>query len=333
MRVLVVKLSSLGDILHALPAVAELHRQLPAEIHWAVQPEGVGLVELFDCVEKIFSIPRRGGPAARWRAVADLRAERYDLVVDLQGLLKSAVVSRLVRAPRRIGPSFHREGSRFFYSALAGPRNKNRHAVEECMDLLDFLGLSRPATPFYPLRLPPAPEGLKPASPVPRIAIAPLSRWSSKNWPLEHFASLARQLYEEFKAELHITGAAADRDAAEKLRILAAVPMANHCGTHSLGQTCALLKRMDVLVANDSGPVHMAAAVGTPCVVMFGPTLPDRTGPYGEGHRVLRLDNCPPCRSRHCLKKESICLTELPPELALRSVREVLENGRDEKRR
>lgn len=324
MRILIVKLSSLGDLLHALPTAAELHRQCPAQIHWAVHSENAGLVALFSCVERILPIPRRGWLRERRMAFASLRRESYDLVVDLQGLLKSALVTRLARTSRRIGPSFHREGSRLLYSDVAGPRNKHRHAVEECLDVLEHLGLQRPASPRFPLRLPDLPDGPGAAGAALRIAIAPRSRWPSKNWPLGHFAALARRIVDELGAELHLIGGAGDRPAAEAVIRQAGVCARNHCGEHNLGQTCALLARMDALVANDSGPVHMAAAVGTPCVVLFGPTLPDRTGPFGAGHRVLRLGNCPPCRAKRCRRGEAICLSQLPPEQALAAVREVL---------
>ena len=324
MRILIVKLSSLGDTLHALPTVAELKRQTGAEIHWAVQPEFLGMVELFACVDRVLQIPRKGNLRKRLRALRALRAESYDLVVDLQGLLKSAIVARFARSPRRIGPSFHREGSRIWYTEIAGLRDKSRHAVEECMDVLDLLGYERPMYTSFPLTMPELPE-FSPSVPYPRIAIAPRSRWRSKDWPVAHFAALARRLTLDLGAEIHLIGSAADRSTAETLASLADVPTQNHCGEHSLGQTCALLARMDALVSNDSGPMHMAAVVGTPCVVLFGPTLPGRTGPYGPGHRILRLGNCPPCRSKTCRRGEAVCLSQLAPGLVFEAVREVIE--------
>lgn len=325
MRILIVKLSSMGDILHALPTAAELKRQLGAEIHWAVQPEFAGLVACFACVDRVVALPRRGTWGTRRAAVAALRAETYDLVIDLQGLLKSAVVARLARTRRRIGPSFHREGARIFYTEVAGKRNKERHAVEECLDVLERLGLERPATSRFPLDLPDMSTavGLGPGL---RVAIAPLSRWATKNWPLAHFAEVARRLVVELGAEVHVVGGASDRPVAERLTELAGVPMRNHCGEHDIAQTGGLLARMDLLVSNDSGPMHLAAALGVPCVVPFGPTLPGRTGPYGPGHRTLRLGNCPPCRSRVCRRGDSICLTQLSPDLVFGFVRGVLES-------
>ncbi len=293
-------------------------------LHWAVHPEFSNLVELFEGVERVVRIPRRQGLRA-WRgAVAELRGESYDLVVDLQGLLKSAIVARLARSPRRIGPSFHREGSHLLYTEVAGPRNKGRHAVEECMDVLERLGLQRPGTPSFPLRLPEGPEGVRTGSP--RIAIAPLSRWRTKNWPSAHFAELMRRMDAELQAELHLVGGPSDKTPADQLIAESGVSARNHCGEYTLGQSCALLKSMDLLVCNDSGPMHMAAAVGTPCVALFGPTLPDRTGPYGPGHRVLRAGNCSPCRSSRCRLHESTCLTRLVPETVFQTVRDVLDN-------
>lgn len=324
MRILIVKLSSMGDTLHALPAAAELKRQLGAELHWVVQPEFAALVTRFACVDRVLCWPRRGGWSGRRAALTALRAQPYDLVVDLQGLLKSAIVARLARSPRRIGPSFHREGSRWFYTQTAGARDKNRHAVDECLDVLDALGLERPASPQFPLSLPEVDIGAGPAT-GPRVAIAPLSRWATKNWPLEHFAEVARRLVADFDAELHGIGGPADAPAVARLAELAGVPVRNHCGEHDLAQTGGLLRHMDLLLSNDSGPMHLAAAVGTPCVVPFGPTLPGRTGPYGPGHRVLRLGNCPPCRSRVCRRGRAVCLAELAPDLVFAATRELLE--------
>ena len=323
MRIVIIKLSSMGDTLHALPTVAAIKEHLGAEIDWVVQPEFAPLVRCFAPVDRVLLWPRSGSWQVRRQALGELRAVRYDLAIDLQGLLKSAFVTRLSQAGRRIGPSFHREGALLFYNLVAGRRNKQRHAIEECMDVLDLLDIPRPATPQFPLNLPeirldPAPAGVR------RVAIAPLSRWPSKNWPLTHFAAVARHLVNECNLELHGIGGPDDAAAVEEMMRLAGVPMRNHCGSYSLAESGSLLREMDLLLTNDSGPMHLAVAVGTPCVALFGPTLPDRTGPYGEGHRVLRLDNCPPCRRRDCQRPRTICLADLPPEMVIDTVREVL---------
>ena len=318
MRVLVVKLSSLGDALHALPAVAELKAQLGAEVHWAVQPAFAALVRRFACVDEVLEVPRPSDLAGFLRALRALRTRRYDLVVDLQGLMKSALVARAARAPRRIGPSFAREGSRLFYHELAGHRDKSRHAVEECLDIVRHLGLAMPAEPRFPLDVPaidldalaPLPGG------GPRIAVAPASRWASKNWPEAHFAAFVRLAVERHAARVYLVGGGGDAPLAERIVAAAGVPAANLCGRLSLAESLGALARCEALLTNDSGPMHMAAALGVRCVALFGPTLPGRTGPYGARHVVLRVEGCPPCHRRICPKGTKACLHAITPAMA-----------------
>lgn len=316
MKILVIKLSSMGDVLHALPTAAELKRQTGAELHWAVHPAFAKLVHCFSCVDRTIEIPRHGNLADHRRAINILRETHYDLVVDLQGLLKSAIVARLARASRRVGPSFHREGSRLFYNAVPKLILPRRHAVDECLDTLAVLGLQRPEAPAFPLE---APE-VDPGQGEIHVAIAPLSRWKTKNWPLESFAEAARILYEERGATTHILGGGAESSVAEELMRLAGVPMRNHCGEYDLPHSLGLLARVGCLLTNDSGPMHLAAAVGTPCVAIFGPTDPIRTGPYGSKHLVLQSKVCPPCHKRECARKDHACMKAVTPLQAARAV-------------
>ena len=328
-QILVVKLSSLGDILHALPVVAALQRELDAEIDWAVQPAFAGLVESFACVTNVIRTPRPSDLVGYFRAIRMIRRKRYDVVLDLQGLLKSAIVSRAARAPRVIGPSFAREGSRFFYSELSSPlcRKRSRHAVDELFDFLGKFSVPIPEKAAFPLRLPEAfPDewGKDVANESgPRIAIAPFSRWTTKNWPAGHFSALCRLLSARYKARLYLIGGAGDRTAAQAIADEAGVPVANLCGKLSLLQSAALLRVCTVLVTNDSGPMHLSVAVGTPCVALFGPTSPNRTGPYGSSHTVLQatgLPSCCPCHSRSCGLKSGICLHSISPEMVLSAI-------------
>lgn len=317
MKILVVKLSSMGDVLHALPTVAAVQNQTGAEIHWAVHPAFAGLVRTFRCVDQIVEIPRHGNLVDHRHTLRRLREVSYDLALDLQGLLKSALVARCARATKRIGPSFHREGSRLFYSAVPRLIRPRRHAIDECLDVLPLLGLKRPAAPEFPILVPDIPLGERTG---PRVAIAPLSRWDTKNWPLERFAAAARILQRDHHAEIHLLGGPADAEVAHRLAALAGVPVRNHCGEFDIPHSCGLLARMDCLLTNDSGPMHLAAAVGTPCVALFGPTDPGRTGPYGAAHTVLRTGDCPPCRRRQCRRGDHECLAAIAPETAAKAV-------------
>lgn len=319
-RILVIKLSSLGDTLHALPAVAAIHDAWNASIDWCVQPAFAGLVEAFTCVSRVIRTPRPSDLSGYLRTLRALRREHYNLVLDFQGLLKSAIVARAPHADRVIGPSFAREGSSLFYTELAGPRNRQRHAIEECFDFLRKLEIPVPERPQFPLRLPEAePDVWGPQvarEPGPRIALAPYSRWETKNWPAGHFSALLKQLYEQTHARLYLIGGKGDRAGAQAIADAAGVPCANVCGDLSLLQSAALLRACSVLVTNDSGPMHLAVATGTPCVAMFGPTLPERTGPYGPANIVLRAPSLPsgcPCRHRTCKRGDGACLRDIGP--------------------
>jgi len=143
MRILIVKTSSLGDLFHALPTVRSLKTQTGAHIDWVVSNQYTGLVDCFSDVDRAIPFYRKSFFSTFKSFLHDLRLHEYDYIIDLQGLFKSALVTRLARGRRRIGPSFYREGAELFYGEVAGRRDKNRHAVEECMDVIDHLGLER----------------------------------------------------------------------------------------------------------------------------------------------------------------------------------------------
>ena len=282
-RILIIKMSSLGDLFHALPTVHALKCGLGAQVDWVVNDLYVELVRAFTDVDQVIAFPRRrlaAGVRAFRRA---LREREYDLVVDLQGLLKSALVAKWARGARRIGPSFQREGARLFYDEVAGQRNKNRHAVDECLDVVRHLGLPLlPAT--FPVRFP----TVAVAGSRPRVALLPCSRQARKNWPPARFVEVARALQKAIGASLHLLGGPADRAVCAEIAAAAGAGVTDWCGRTSLLEMGGLLREMDLLVTVDSGPMHVAAAVGTPVVAVFGPTHPVRTGPFGDAHIVVQ---------------------------------------------
>lgn len=310
MRVLIVKLSSLGDLFHALPAVHILKTGLGAEIDWVTQKEYVELVQCFTDVDRVIPFYRRSFFANKKRFLHELRLHEYDYIIDLQGLLKSAVTARLARGRKRIGPSFCREGSRLFYSAVAGKCNRDRHAVEQNLDVVRYLGLDQTA-PQFPVQFPARDAVGK----RPLLAILPESRWSTKNWPIQCFVDLAIRLREARGVSVVLLGGSKDTVACAEIECKLDGAAINLAGKTSLVEMGSLLKEVDLLIANDSGPVHMAAAVGTPALVIFGPTDPERTGPFGERHRVVSASiACQPCFSRTCSRGDIPCLTGVTPE-------------------
>lgn len=309
-RILVVKLSSLGDLFHALPAVHCLKVGLQATVDWVVHPAYQELVACFTDVNRVIPLSREicsGTLAADVRA---LRAEPYDLIVDLQGILKSALVARLARGNRRIGPSFHREGSRLFYQAIAGPRDKDRHAVDENLDVVRHLGLPV-LPPVFPVEFPMQLMG----EPEPRVALIPFSRWPSKNWPVSSFVQAGRDLQEHANASIFLIGGLAEAAACASMEKEFKGRAINLAGKLSLPQLGGVLQAMNLVIANDSGPMHMAASLGTPVLAVFGPTAKGRTGPYGKGHRVAAGKlRCQPCFSRRCKFKDGGCLHAVAPD-------------------
>jgi heptosyltransferase I len=287
-QALIVKTSSLGDLFHAMPAALSLCRGLSADLDWVVNEEYADLLRGFEAIRTVIPFPRRrfrhGAPAF----LDALRRTPYDLVVDLQGLQRSALISRFARARRRIGPSFCREGAGVWFREIAGPKNKRRHAVEECLDTIRYLGL-----PVLDEPLPLAYPAPAPLPGQPFVAVAPASRWPTKNWPPDAAAEALRSILECTGASAVLVGGPAESEVCAEIVARLGRPAVSLAGRTSLVQLAGLLASADLLIAVDSGPVHVAAALGTPVLGLYGITDPARTGPWGYGHRVIRAEGAP----------------------------------------
>lgn len=326
MQILVVKLSSLGDLFHAVPTVHALRQGLGAAVDWVTQTNYVELVRCFTDVRRVIGFPRRAGRLAWLPFLRDLRYERYDLIVDLQGLMKSALVARFARGNRRIGPSFHREGSRLLYDEVAGARDKRRHAVEETLDVIRHLGLPLPELPVFPVAFPKKPL----ATARPRIALAPCSRWPTKNWPVANFCEVACAIREQTGATFFLLGGQENREVCDAIALALGAGAVNLCGQTSLVEMGSVMAEMDLALTVDSGPMHVAAALGVPVVALFGPTEPARTGPYGAGHRVINVPDaaCPTCFSDRCRRGDLACMERIRPDRVLDIALEIIRAGK-----
>lgn len=282
MRVLIVKMSSLGDLLHALPTVHNLKSATGASIDWVVNREYVALATTFTDVSNVIPVDRRAFFKRLRSLRAELRAEEYDYIVDLQGLVKSAFVARMAIGNRRLGPSFYSEFTNLFYSDVVGPPNRNRHAVEECLDVIRFLNLERTPVTFNV-----AFPSVQLSGGGRSVAIAPLSRRREKDWPLASYVQLAQALQHQQQTTIYLVGSAADRAGCDQIASELSGPVENLAGQTSLVELGGTLEAMNLLVANDSGTLHMAIAAGTPAVGVYITTNPTRTGPYGTLGRAI----------------------------------------------
>ena len=276
-RILVVRLGSMGDILHALPAVALLRRTWPqCVIEWAVHPKWSDLFEGNPLGVNPLYLNRKIA-ASRRAAFARLRVDSYDFVIDFQGLIQSALVSRVARRNAVYG--FHRSLLRewpaaWFYTHAVN--TAEAHVVDRNIALAVAAG-ARPAPVEFPL-----PDG-RPEGDLPArfVLAAPLAGWTSKQWPLEYYAPLARRLDREFGLALVLNGAPA---AEAVLRSLDGVQV--HIS--GIAGLIDATRRATAVVGLDSGPMHLAAALRKPGLALFGPTDPARNGPYGDSLTVLR---------------------------------------------
>ncbi len=308
-RILIVKPSSLGDVVHALPTVNRIRRHWPdAHIAWLINDNLVSLLTNCPLINEVIPFPRRDYCALP-SLFRRLRAGRFDIVVDLQGLLRSGLFTVATGAPRRIGLSDAREGSRMFYNEVIPiPRI---HAVDRYLRAAEHLGC-----PDIPVEFPLGVGG------IPRegwIAINPSARWDTKLWGDERYAQLIRRLPSD---RVVLTDSAAERGRIECI----AQGCRNLAGKTSLPELVDLYARCAVVVTNDSGPMHIAAGVGTPVVAIFGPTDPALTGPYGEQHVILRAGvDCSPCLKGRCFHQPPMeCMTKVTVEQVLAAMQPFL---------
>ncbi len=324
-RVLIIKLSSLGDLFHALPAVSRIKAAWNADIDWLTQPEYTDLVRCFDDVNRVYSFPRRNFARDIIAGSRELRKNAYDYILDMQGLFKSALAGRIAVGRRRIGPSFHREFSRLLYNEIAGAQNRNRHAVDEILDTVRHLGIN-PGPVEFNVSFPSTPEKTS----RPRVAMITRSRWATKNWPAERFIETGNALIHGLQATIYLIGSGDDREFCGVIQSGLGGNCRNLCGCTSLVELGGVIAQMDLVISVDSGPMHMAAAAGVPVVAVFGSTDPIRTGPYTSKSRVITHDDmpCRPCRSRTCLRpeKDIACMNTLPAARVIDSALEILSN-------
>jgi len=306
-KILVIKPSSLGDIVHSLPFLNVLRDSFPkAEIHWIIARGLEGLLEGHPMINKLWIINKddwkrikgAGATIKELRSLfKSLKAERYDIVIDLQGLLRSGILAKATGAPVRIGFKEAREGSRIFYTHTV-KAGKDVHAVDRYLEMAKFLGCDTSEVKFpFPLSFT---SQLSPFSfqlPDKYAVIVPGARWETKRWHPERFGELASML----SIRSVIVGGESDIDIAGIVVKNSGSNAVSIVGKTNLKELIEIMRNARFVVTNDSGPMHIAAALNVPVFAIFGPTNPLRTGPYGKSHVIIRKGlECSPCYRKKC---------------------------------
>ncbi len=312
MDLLLVKMSSLGDVIHTLPLASRLSTGLGCRIHWVVNEALAPLVSQCPDVARVVPFPRHRLVSGFPGFIKELRSHSYEMAVDVQGLLKSALVAYLSASKRRLGLRSAREGASLFYHDLVGTAAIQGHAVDRYMEVANYFGLPD-GLPQFNLALGKN-SGSKRKGRKKLVTISPFARWQSKRWPKERFARVADLIMKSDLAQVIFTGGQEDRRQMDEIVGLMGQRPVDLVGSTDLKEMTGVLRDSDLLLCNDSGPMHLAVAVGCKVVALFGPTSPERTGPYGSGHRVLRNRvDCSPCFRREC-RLDLSCLTGIRVE-------------------
>ncbi len=335
MRILIVRTSALGDVVHALPVLTALRRHLPAaRIAWVVEEAMAPVLAGHPDLDELLVVRLR-----RWRrlSVQGLRElggflsalEGYapEVVLDLMGNHKAGVISALTLADRRIGPARkHRRepSSAVWISQPVVPRGT--HAVDRMLSLLDALGLPAEPADFGGAKLfreePAAARAWLVAHPEPFVLLHPGAGWANKRYPPEWWGQAARLLQAQTGLPTWVAAAQGEEDLAGRVEAsgggaVRTVPAPD------LPTLAALIRRARLMLGGDSGPTHLAHALGTPVLMLMGPTDPERHGPYAASDRALykRLP-CSFCYQR--LEEAKACLLEIPPRRVAERAAELL---------
>jgi heptosyltransferase I len=353
-KILIVKLGSIGDVIHCMPAVARLRRILPgAQLHWLVERYAASILSYARNVDRVIEID-----TVRWRrsllrretwtemrkVLGGLREVRYDAVLDFQGLWKSASIGWLVQAKQVVGwdrPFLREPLSSIFYSRRMNRKARRENVIDEHLRLVEAFLRMHPAWGIQPLEFPP-PESQIEFEPLASdedrswageqvrrhqlrdfILVNPGANWKSKLWPVENYALLIKRLLTERGMHVVISAGPGEQNMGEQIRDQVADPRVA-LFSPTLNRLAALAERAKLFIGPDTGPLHIAAACRTPIVGIYAPTDPVRNGPYSSEDIIVQKNRCGEyCYRRDCGSRR--CITAISVEEVFQAVQKRLE--------
>ncbi len=324
-KILIVKPSSLGDVVHSMPFLYVVKDAFPkAEIHWLIAKGLEGLLEDHPMVKRLWiinkdqwkNLKKIKNTASEFRNLfKKLRDESYDIAIDLQGLLRSGLLTYATRSPLRIGFKEAREASNLFYThKIKG--GKEVHAVDRYLKIASAIGCETEDISF-PMPLIKESDKLKKLKEYVEdyAVIVPGARWKTKKWPPNRFGELASIL----DIKTLIVGSTSDIGISKLIENESNGKALSIAGDTNIKELISIIRNARYVISNDSGPMHIAAAFGTPVVAIFGPTNPVRTGPYGRNHIIVKSDiECTPCYKKNC--KSVKCMDDVSVEKVYKAV-------------
>jgi heptosyltransferase-1 len=322
-RIAIIKPSALGDIAHSLPVLSALRRQFPvSHLAWIVNRGYAPILEGHADLDEVIPFDRAAlrkswikGSVEFGRFLHRLRRQRFDLVIDLQGLFRTGLMTLATGAAVRIGLASAREGAYLGYTHRIDDRDGVRHAVDRYWRVIEALGDAPSQKKFHVPVHDDARQWVQTTLvnyPQPWFAIGVGSRWLTKRWPPEHFADLVKRAQAAFGGTAIFVGAPEEADLAIQAATRLHGPFAQLTGKTTLPQLVAVLAACDVMIANDTGPLHLAVALGRPVVAPYTCTLIEKTGPYQQDANAVGTSIW--CRGSYlktCLRME--CMDELTP--------------------
>jgi lipopolysaccharide heptosyltransferase I len=327
-RIALIKPSALGDIAHTLPVLSALRQLYPrAHITWVVNTLYAPLIHGHPHLNAVLPFNRSAyrKPAAAlaysWHFAKQLKRAKFDLVLDVQGLLRTGIMTATTAAPVRLGFANAREGSRHVYThRITAPNIATLHAVDRYWLMIEALGGGHLTKQFH-LTLDPVAKQTMAVQltglPKPWIAVAPGARWLTKRWPLPAFAELLKRTHDQYRGTVVLVGAPDDIALSSELAQQLAFPVVNLTGRTSMAELAALLGLMDLMISNDTGPLHLAAALGVACLGVYLCTQVQRHGPYAGANTANRgvatTVACAGSYHRVC-PQQLECMTELTAE-------------------
>ncbi len=341
-NILIIKMSSLGDILHTLPFAAALRQRYPkAKISWLVHPQFAGFVPDPPVIDEVIYFDKvkfkKMSIGDKLKYFCDMRSllhsKHFDLVIDMQGLFKSAVLAAISGCSNRIGYCEMREGSGLISKAICGSHSKD-HVIERYLDVARYLGADVQEVSY------PMPDLTAESASVAEklqqqqvtgdyVVFVPGARWQTKEWPVEYYAQLAKMLTDEGMPVV-LAGGPDDCAKGRKIKELCTSPkLVDLTGKTSLRELAALIKGCAVYISADTGPLHFAAALKKPLIAMYGPTKAGRTGPYGSDRASVLLS---PAECAGCLKKSCNdwhCMYDITPQMVYEVYKEKLGGNND----